>query len=58
MGLFDTNKLTKLLKIEKEHTPYIVIAMGRIGDYSKIEDLYLKKDTHERYKKTDIAKKI
>lgn len=55
MGLFDKNKLASLLKISKEHTPYTIIAMGKIGDYSNIEEIYLKKDLRPHEKKTDIV---
>lgn len=58
MGLFDENKLRKLLNINKDHNPYIIIALGKIGDYSNAEEIYLKKDFRSNQKKTDIAKKI
>jgi len=58
MGLFDKNKLTKLLNINKDHRPYVIIALGKIGDYSKIEEIYFKKDSQPHVKKTDIVKKI
>lgn len=58
MGLFDENKLIKLLNINKDHNPYVIIALGKIGDYSNIEEIYFKKDFKLNIKKTDIAKKI
>lgn len=58
MALFNRNKLIKLLNINKNHHPYIIIALGKIGDYSNAEEIYLKKDFRSNIKRTDIAKKI
>lgn len=58
IGLFNKNKLINLLNINKNHNPYIIIVLGKIGDYSNIEKIYLKKDMTLFKKKTDIAKKI
>jgi nitroreductase len=58
MGLFDRDKLVKILNINKDHHPFVIIALGKIGDYSKIKDVYLKKDFQLHVKKTTIVKKI
>lgn len=58
MGLFNKNKLINLLNINKNHSPYVIITLGKIGDYSKIEEIYLKKDSQPHIKKTDIVKNI
>jgi len=58
MGLFDKNKLIRLLNIDKDYNPYVIIALGKIGDYSNIKEIYLKKDSQPHIKKTNIAKKI
>ncbi len=58
IGNCDTKKLKELLNFNKDHKPFIVIALGKIGDYSNIEEIYLKKDSQQHIKKTDITKKI
>ncbi len=58
IGNCNTKKLKELLNLNKNHKPFTVIALGKIGDYSKIEEIYLKKDFQSNVKKTDIAKKI
>jgi len=58
IGNCNTKKLKELLNLNKDHRPFVVISLGKIGDYSKIEEIYLKKDSQPHIKKTDIAKKI
>lgn len=58
IGNCDTKKLKKLLNLNKDHKPFTVVALGKIGDYSKIEKIYLKKDSQFNIKKTNIVKKI
>ena len=58
MGLFDQIKLQKLLRIPKKYTPYIVVAMGKIGDYTKIDEELLKRELNKRERKIKVAEKI
>jgi len=58
IGNCDTKKLKELLNLNKDHQPFVVIALGKIGDYSNIEEIYFKKDSQQHIKKTDITKKI
>jgi nitroreductase len=58
MGLFDVNKVQKLLNIPLKYTPFIVLAMGKIGDYSKIDQELLKRELIKRERKKDLVKKI
>ena len=58
IGNCNKKKIKGLLNISKDQKPFVVIALGKIGDYSKIEDIFLKKDTNLFKKKTKIAKKI
>jgi nitroreductase len=58
IGSCDKKKLKELLDLDKDHQPFVVIALGKIGDYSNIEETYLKKDSQPHEKKTNIAKKI
>ena len=58
MGMFDYDKIVKLLKIPAENVPTVVIAMGRLGDYAKVNDAMLEKEMKGRIRKNVIAKKI
>lgn len=58
MGLFDEKKVQKLLRIPLKYTPFIVLAMGKIGDYSQIDEELLKRELNKRERKTDLAEKI
>ena len=58
IGNCNIKKIKKLLNLNKEHRSFVVIALGKIGDYSKAEEIFLKKDITLFEKKTNIAKKI
>ena len=44
MAGFNKAKAKELLNLPKEQEPFVLIAMGRIGDYSKAEEKWAKKD--------------
>lgn len=56
MGLFNVKKLQKLLSISQKHTPFIILAVGKIGDYRKIDQDLLKWELQKRKRKESIAK--
>lgn len=58
MGEFDKSKLTKILNINKTHHPFVVIAIGRLGDYKKIDKDLLKRELDPRPRKKDFVKKL
>lgn len=58
MGEFKEAKLKKLLNIYKSHFPFVVIALGRLGDYDKIDEALLKRELDPRPRKTDFVRKI
>ena len=58
MGEFDEKKLIKLLNIEKAHNPFVIIALGKLGDYAVIDQSLLKRELDPRPRKEDFAKKI
>ena len=58
MGLFDNKKLQKTLSIPKEYVPFIVLAVGKIGDYQKISQDLLERELQKRERKTNISKKL
>ena len=58
MGLFDHKKLQQLLNIPKEYEPFIVLAVGKIGDYTKIDQELLDKELQKRERKTTISQRL
>jgi nitroreductase len=56
MGIFDKEKIQKLLKIDKSEAPFIVLAIGKIGDYRNIGDELLIKEFNKRERKISISK--
>ncbi|MEK7203358.1 MAG: nitroreductase family protein, partial [Patescibacteria group bacterium] len=58
MGLFDNKKLQRLLAIPKEYKPFIVLAVGKIGDYLKIDQDLIEKELQKRERKINISKKL
>jgi len=47
-----------LLNIPKEYEPFVVLAVGKIGDYAKIDEVLLERELQKRERKTNISKKL
>jgi nitroreductase len=58
MGLFDSEKIQNIFNISAEEKPFTVIALGKIGNYSKINPELFKKEDQKRERKIDFAKKL
>ncbi|MFH1608961.1 MAG: nitroreductase family protein [Patescibacteria group bacterium] len=58
MGLFNKEKLQSFLKISRDYVPFVVIAIGKIGDYKKIDKNLLERELQKRTRKVSISKKI
>lgn len=58
MGEFNEEELINLLNIDKSHKPFVIIALGKIGDYRKIDDVLLKRELDPRPRKEDFVRKI
>ncbi|MEK7597142.1 MAG: nitroreductase family protein [Patescibacteria group bacterium] len=58
MGKFDKSKLIKILKINKTHNPFVVIAIGKLGNYKNIDKNLLKRELEPRPRKKDFVKKL
>ena len=56
MASFDVEKVQKLLPISKDHTPLVTIAMGKIGDYVKIDKELLDKELKKGGRKNNFVK--
>ena len=58
MGLFDADQLQKLLNIDNEQKPFVVLALGKIGDYRKIDQNLFEKEWQKRERKENISKNL
>lgn len=58
MGEFDEEKLVKLLSIDQSHRPFVIIALGKIGDYKIIDEALLNRELDPKPRKEDFVKKL
>ena len=58
MGLFDKEKVKKHLKLDKKLDPFIIIALGKIGNYKKAPKQVIEYELDPRPRKTNIFKEI
>ncbi len=58
MALFDKQKVKRFFKLEKNSEPYVVIAMGKIGDYKNASKQVLDYEYSPRPRKTDLVKEL
>ena len=58
MGEFNNKKLLASLVIDKKHYPFVIIAVGRLGDYETIDSSLLKRELDPKPRKADFAKEI
>ena len=58
MGDFNKNKLVKLFNIDINHFPFVIIALGKLGDYKNIDNKLLERELDPRPRKKDFVKKL
>ena len=58
MGLFDKETLVKAIGIDSSHTPFVILAIGKIGDYTKINKELLDRELSPHERKRDLAKRL
>lgn len=58
MGLFNKDKAKQVIKAKETEFPFIIIALGKIGDYTNAPEEIIQKDLHPSIRKTDFAKKV
>jgi nitroreductase len=58
MGLFDKEHVKIMFKLEKNLEPFIIIALGKIGDYTTAPDTIIELERDPRPRKTDLAKEL
>lgn len=58
MGIFDKEKAAKIVNTQKNEKPFIIIALGKIGDYSGASEELINKDLSPSVRKEQIAKEI
>lgn len=55
IGIFNHRKILKLLNINNEQEPFVVVAVGKIGDYKKIGQELFVKEFQKRERKANIV---
>jgi len=58
MGLFDKQKVKRIFKLEKNLEPFIIIALGKIGNYHDAPKEIIELELDPRPRKTDVAKEL
>lgn len=58
MGLFDKDKVKRIFSLEKNLEPFIVIALGKIGNYKDAPKEIVEMELDPRPRKTDISKQL
>lgn len=58
MGKFYSHKLKKTFNLNNDHHPFVVIAIGKIGDYKNIDSKLLKRELELKPRKKDFVKKL
>ncbi len=58
MALFDKEKVKKIFKLEENLKPFIIIALGKIGDYKTAPKEIIEMEIDPRPRKTDLFKKL
>ena len=58
MGDFNKNKLVKLFNIDINHFPFVIIALGKLGDYKNIDNKLLERELDPRPRKKDFVRKL
>lgn len=58
MALFDKQKVKGFFRLEKNLEPFIVIALGKIGNYTNASKKIIEMELDPRPRKTDISKPL
>lgn len=58
MGIFDKEKVKQIIKAKDQEEPFVIIALGRLGNYAKASEDIIQRDMISAPRKTDFAKKI
>jgi len=58
MGLYDKEKLLKTLPIDTGHIPFVIVAVGKIGDYTVADEAVLARDFVPRERKNDCCRRM
>jgi len=58
MALFDKQKVKGFFRLEKNLEPYVIIAIGKIGDYKNATKQVIDYELDPRPRKTDISKPL
>lgn len=58
MGIFDKKKVKRIIHTKKYEQPYVIIALGKLGDYTEASKGIVQRDLTSTPRKINIAKQI
>lgn len=58
MGIFDKKKVKQIIKTKEYEEPYVIIALGKLGNYAHASEDIIKRDLTSTPRKTDFTKQI
>lgn len=58
MGIFDKTKVKQLFPLKPNAEPFVIIAVGKIGDYTKAPKYILDLELDPRPRKKDVARRL
>jgi nitroreductase len=58
MGIFNKEKVKQIIKAKNQEEPFVIVALGRLGNYAKASEDIVERDMTPAPRKTDFAKKI
>lgn len=58
MGIFNKEKVKQIIKAKDQEEPFVIIVLGRLGNYAKASEDIIQRDMTSTPRKTDFAKKI
>ncbi len=58
MAAFNKEQIKNDLKLESKYFPWVIVALGKIGNYSKADSILIEKDNLIRQRKQIISQKI
>lgn len=58
MGLFDKEKAKTVLNLPQNYEPWVMIALGKLGDYEKADESLVARDFKKRERKGKVTEEI
>lgn len=58
MGLFNKRKVKQIITSKENEQPYVILALGKLGDYTRTSKDIIQRDLTATPRKTDVAKMV